>query len=77
MSTATDRVEVDELDLRILAVLQRDGRITKANLAQSVGLSVSACLERMRRLEKKRSFVPIRQTSISKPCFLFRYSSRK
>lgn len=45
---------LDEIDIRILAVLQREGRITKADLAERVHLSPSACHERMRRLEKKK-----------------------
>lgn len=42
---------LDKLDIKILAALQRDGRITKLALSQDVGLSPSACLERMKRLE--------------------------
>jgi Lrp/AsnC family transcriptional regulator of ectoine degradation len=46
------RLTLDRIDLRILAALQRDGRISKTALADAVGLSVSACLERLRRLER-------------------------
>ena len=42
---------LDAIDVKILAALQRDGRSTIANLAQRVGLSPRACLERVRRLE--------------------------
>lgn len=42
---------IDRLDRKIIAVLQRDGRITNAALAEEVALSPSACLARMRRLE--------------------------
>ncbi|WP_309643939.1 Lrp/AsnC family transcriptional regulator [Phenylobacterium sp.] len=42
---------LDRLDLRILAILQADGRITNQALAQQVALSASACLARVRRLE--------------------------
>ena len=42
---------LDRLDLRILAALQADGRITNQALAVQVGLSASACLARVRRLE--------------------------
>jgi DNA-binding Lrp family transcriptional regulator len=45
------RPALDRLDLRILAVLQDDGRITNQALADHVGLSASACLARVRRLE--------------------------
>jgi Lrp/AsnC family transcriptional regulator, regulator of ectoine-degradation genes len=44
-------LKLDPVDLRILAALQRDGRITKLALAQEVGLSSAACWERLRRLE--------------------------
>lgn len=48
------RLALDRADIRILAALQRNGRISKVELAQVVNLSASACLERMRRLEKKK-----------------------
>lgn len=47
-------VEIDQIDLRILSALESDGRLSKSDLAVQVGLSTSACLERMRRLEKKK-----------------------
>jgi len=50
----TARVALDRVDVRILAALQRNGRISKVELAKLVNLSASACLERMRRLEKKK-----------------------
>lgn len=42
---------LDRTDLRILAVLQANGRITNADLAGEVNLSPSACLRRVQRLE--------------------------
>jgi Lrp/AsnC family leucine-responsive transcriptional regulator len=42
---------LDALDRRILRVLQADGRITFDALASQVGLSSSAALRRVRRLE--------------------------
>ena len=42
---------LDALDQLILGVLQRDGRITTTELGNRVGLSPSACLRRVRRLE--------------------------
>jgi DNA-binding Lrp family transcriptional regulator len=42
---------LDTIDVKILAGLQRDGRSTIQSLAQRVGLSARACLERVRRLE--------------------------
>lgn len=46
------RVDLDHLDRAILRELQSDGRITNAQLARRVGLSESACLRRVRRLEE-------------------------
>jgi DNA-binding Lrp family transcriptional regulator len=43
---------LDRLDRKILNVLQRDGRIANADLAEKIGLSPSACLRRMRALEE-------------------------
>ncbi|KCZ90357.1 Lrp/AsnC family transcriptional regulator [Hyphomonas jannaschiana] len=44
---------LDRIDRSILRVLQSDGRITNADLADAVALSPSACLARVRRLEKE------------------------
>ena len=45
-------MQIDAIDLKILDVLQRNARISNAELAQSVGLSPSPCLRRIRNLEK-------------------------
>ena len=45
---------LDDIDLRILTELQRDGRITFQGLSERVGLSARPCLERVRRLERER-----------------------
>lgn len=42
---------LDRTDLRLLAVLQSEGRITQAELGERVNLSASACLRRLQRLE--------------------------
>ena len=42
---------LDRTDLRLLALLQRDGRASNADLATQVNLSPSACLRRIQRLE--------------------------
>ena len=47
----SDPLTLDALDRRILRVLQADGRITFDALAAQVGLSSSAALRRVRRLE--------------------------
>jgi Lrp/AsnC family leucine-responsive transcriptional regulator len=44
--------KIDQTDRAILAVLQREGRITNLELADRVGLSPTATSERMRRLLK-------------------------
>ena len=44
-------MKLDPIDLRILAEVQRDGRITKVALAERVGLSATPCWNRLRRLE--------------------------
>ena len=44
--------KLDRIDIRILAELQRSGRITNINLAEAVALSPSPCLQRVKRLEK-------------------------
>jgi Lrp/AsnC family leucine-responsive transcriptional regulator len=48
----TPREPLDDTDRRILTMLQDDGRISLADLADKVGLSPSPCLRRMRNLEK-------------------------
>jgi DNA-binding Lrp family transcriptional regulator len=45
-------VKLDRIDMKILAHLQRNGRITNVNLADAVGLSASPCLLRVKRLEQ-------------------------
>jgi Lrp/AsnC family leucine-responsive transcriptional regulator len=42
---------MDDIDRRILTELQRDARLTRADLGRRVGLSPSAAAERLRRLE--------------------------
>jgi len=42
---------LDRIDLTILDAVQKDGRISNADLAKKIHLSASPCLERVRRLE--------------------------
>ena len=42
---------IDGTDKKILTILQENGRITNSRLAQEIGLSPPAVLERVRRLE--------------------------
>ena len=43
---------MDALDIKLLKALQKDGRMSNADLAESVALSPSACHRRVQRLEK-------------------------
>lgn len=43
--------ELDRIDYRILRVLQNEARLPMTELAERVGLSVTPCAERVRRLE--------------------------
>lgn len=45
-------ISVDSFDLRILAALQNDGRLTNQELADIAGLSASQCSRRRMRLEQ-------------------------
>lgn len=49
-----ESLKIDSLDLRILASLHDNGRITKVELGEEVGLSPTPCYERMKRLEKNK-----------------------
>ena len=50
--TAGATPELDQIDRRILAELQADGRMTNVELARRVGISAPPCLRRVRRLEQ-------------------------
>lgn len=47
----TDR-QIDDLDRRVLALLTAQGRLTMADLGRAVGLSRTAVLARVQRLER-------------------------
>jgi DNA-binding Lrp family transcriptional regulator len=44
---------LDETDLSLLAMLQKDGRMTNVELATSVGLTAPPCLRRVKALEQE------------------------
>ena len=44
--------ELDRVDRQILSLLQADGRLTVAELARTVNLTLTPCIERVRRLER-------------------------
>jgi Lrp/AsnC family leucine-responsive transcriptional regulator len=43
---------LDRIDLHILSILQDDGRIVMKDLAERVGLSLTPCIERVKRMER-------------------------
>lgn len=51
MHVRSPKMKLDPIDMKIVAALQRDGRMTKLKLAEAVALSPAACWERLRRLE--------------------------
>ncbi len=46
------KVDLDKIDLKILGVLQADGRLSNQEIAEKVNLSPSPCLRRIKRLEE-------------------------
>ena len=50
---SAEALDLDRLDLRILAALQADGRITNLKLAETIGLSPTAVLARVQRLTRE------------------------
>jgi DNA-binding Lrp family transcriptional regulator len=46
------RGKLDDIDRRILAILQSDGRVSNVELAKQVGISPPPCLRRVRALER-------------------------
>ena len=51
---------VDRTDRRILEALERQARLPNKDLARQVGLSESACLERVRKLERSGAIIGYR-----------------
>jgi Lrp/AsnC family leucine-responsive transcriptional regulator len=43
---------LDKIDLQILSILQADARIVMKDLAEKVGLSLTPCIERVKRMER-------------------------
>ena len=43
---------LDKLDRHILRILQQDGRMSMKELGERVGLSVTPCIERVKRMER-------------------------
>jgi Lrp/AsnC family transcriptional regulator, leucine-responsive regulatory protein len=60
-------IELDAIDRRILAILQKDGRLSNQDIADRVSLSPSPCLRRIRRLEESgviRGYVALLEPSM-------------
>jgi Lrp/AsnC family transcriptional regulator, leucine-responsive regulatory protein len=68
-------MNIDKVDREILRLLQADGRLPNAELAQRVGLSASACFRRLQRLEQDRVISGYHATldgdAIGKPTTVF------
>ena len=47
-------IRLDERDIQILSILQREGRIAKTELARRVNLSPTPCWARLKRLQEAR-----------------------
>lgn len=56
---------LDKTDIAILAILQKDGAISAAQVAERVSLSVTPCWRRMKRLERE-GFVTGYQANLSR-----------
>ncbi|MDV7338447.1 Lrp/AsnC family transcriptional regulator [Terasakiella sp. A23] len=66
---------LDATDRKILTLLQRDGRMSNADLAETINLSPSACLRRVKRLEDD-GFIDgyvmlLNQAAVGKPTNVF------
>jgi DNA-binding Lrp family transcriptional regulator len=46
-----DKDKIDDIDRKILKILQSDGRITNSRLSKEIGLSPAPTLERVKKLE--------------------------
>ncbi|MEZ5847276.1 MAG: Lrp/AsnC family transcriptional regulator [Geminicoccaceae bacterium] len=68
-------VELDDADRRLLELLQDDGRMTNAELAERAGLSASACHRRVKRLEESGVIESYRamldQSAVGRPTTIF------
>ena len=75
--------ELDAIDRRILGVLQKDSRITNAELSERVNLSPSACHRRVHRLEEDGfiaayvALLDARKMEVARPSFSWKSSPCK
>ena len=52
MKINSKELKLDEIDRRILTILQKNAKITNAQLSQDIGLSPAPTLERVKKLEQ-------------------------
>lgn len=52
MKLNSKELKLDEIDKRILVILQKNAKITNAQLSQDIGLSPAPTLERVKKLEQ-------------------------
>ena len=68
-------MSLDNIDRKILNLLQRNARISNADLADQINLSPSACLRRVRQLEESGVIdgysMLINQAAIGRPTNVF------
>ena len=68
---------IDDINRRILAILQKNARTTNAEIARQIGLAPSGVLERIRKLEQKgiitgyRLSLNSRKLGLAVTCFMF------
>ena len=65
---------LDEIDRKILAELQADGRMTNVELAKRVGISAPPCLRRVRTLEEQ-GFITDTMRKLMRVVWVLRYRS--
>lgn len=67
--------DIDDLDRKILELLQRDGRITNSDLAEQIGLTPAPTLARVKKLEEagfiKRYVALADQAKLGLPVTIF------
>lgn len=74
---------IDEMDRRILSLLQQDARLPNAEIARRVGMAPSATLERLRKLEERGVIlgyecrVDARKLGLGLTAFIFVRASEK
>jgi Lrp/AsnC family leucine-responsive transcriptional regulator len=52
-----EEIKLDELDKKIIRILQKEGRLSNKELSERINLTTTPTLERVRRLEKKKVIV--------------------